>query len=357
MKKCFAVLMLSILCLVPNAEAKTIDHFYSSASDNVELNGNVNGSSALAGDNVVIKSKVAGIAFGAGDDVTLDGQSDYAALAGREVTINGKVNNDAFLAGDTIKINKDAIIERDTVIAGNEVVIAGKINRNISIYASSVVIQKGAEINGNVKLEVGSVTVLDDVKIKGELLYPADAKNEISKKATIGSLVKTESLDEGYSWTNVFFEGLMSLLMLLVVFAVLTLVCPKVFTKMQKKYDKFNFDKGFELTTKGLLTLIFVPIICVLGFSLAIGASLSLILLALYVIAIYLSTIFVGYLIGYKIWQKYSKKDVNILVIGLLGMMIITILKFIPGVNILVTILTVLIGMGIIVDVFKPEKD
>ena len=90
-----------------------------------------------------------------------------------------------------------------------------------------------------------------------------------------------------------------SFMSLILIFAVLSLAASKIFTRVQKEYDKFDFNKGLETFTKGLMFLIIVPFIIVILFLMSIGIPLSLILLALYFIIMYLSTIFTGYLLGY----------------------------------------------------------
>ena len=86
-----------------------------------------------------------------------------------------------------------------------------------------------------------------------------------------------------------------------------------------------------------------------------IGIPLGIILMLLYGIAIYLTTIFTAYLIGYNFWQKVFKKDINILFLGLIGLFILLILGLIPGVRTLVSIITTLVGLGIIASILKRK--
>ena len=337
------------------AKETTIDHFYSDADNKADLNADVEGSAALAGESVNVKSDVDGIAFEAANVADFNGTAEYGVFAGMEVNVNGTINNDTFIAGNIVKLQKKSDLKRDVVIAGNDVVINGNIDRNLTVYGNNV------EINGSVtdhvKLVVSSVKVSDEAKL-GSISYPEDAKVSISDKASVGEVTKTEAINTSTTTiSDVIVSNVFSLVGLLVVFAVLTLVCPSVFSKIQDKYSKFDFDKGIEVVTKGLLSLILVPMIIMLCISFSFGIPLAFILIALYVIAIYLSTIFASYLLGYKIWQKFGKRDINILVIGLLGLLIVMILKMIPGVNVIVNVITLLIGLGLIIDGFKPVKE
>lgn len=337
------------------AEDATIDHSYSDFDSKVNLNADVKGSAILAGEGVNIKSDVDGIAFGVSNETEFGGSAEYGIFAGTTVDIKGNISKDTFIAGNTVKIQQDSDLNRDVIIAGNDVKINGNIDRNLTVYGNNVEIN--GKVSGNVKLVVSSVKIGDKAVI-GNLSYPKDANVSISDKSKTGEITKTEAInDDTVSVSSIIVSGVMSLVSLLVIFAILTLVCPNVFTKIQDKYSKFDFDKGIEVVTKGLLVLVLVPMVSLLAFSFAFGIPLAFILIVLYVIAIYLSSIFAGYILGYKIWQKFGKRDINILVIGLLGLLIITILKMVPGVSVVVSVITLLVGLGLIVDGFKSNKE
>jgi len=144
-----------------------------------------------------------------------------------------------------------------------------------------------------------------------------------------------------------------SFLCLTLIFAAITLIFPNLFTKLHDKYETIEIGEIIEVFTKGLVALILIPIIIILLFCTLIGIPLAIILLLFYGIAIYLSTIFVAYVLGYKIWQKVFDKDINILALGLIGLFILFLCSLIPGVRTLVSIITTLIGLGLIVSIFK----
>ena len=136
----------------------------------------------------------------------------------------------------------------------------------------------------------------------------------------------------------------------MLVLAVLSFIASKMFLKVQEEYDKFDFNKGLETFTKGLVFLILIPIIIFILFLMSIGIPLALILLALYFIIMYLSFIFTGYLLGYKIWQRFFNNDINLLVVGIFGIAILFVLSLIPGISFIVSTLSMIIGIGIIYD-------
>ena len=353
MKKSFKILfclMLSFV-MISNVQAETIDHFNSKIDNEVTMDDKVNGSTALVGANTEMKGSADGVSFMLGNQVIFNGDTEYAVFAGNSIEVSGIISKDTFIAGNLITINKDAELQRDAVIAGADVEIHGTISRNVSIYASSVSF-KGAKIEGNVKIYASNIEADKDTEINGNLSYPSDAKVNISKGVVNGKMTKTDAIQEdNNSFVTTMMGKFWSFMSLMLVFAVLSLVASKIFTRMQKEYDKFDFNKGLETFTKGLLFLILMPIIIFVLFLMSIGIPLALILMALYFIIMYLSTIFTGYLIGYKLWQRFFNNDINMLVVGIFGLSILFVLNLIPGISFIVSLLTMFIGIGIIYDV------
>lgn len=357
MKKTFKFLVFLIVSfmMVGTVQAKTVNGFYGKIDDNVKMKDEVNGSTFLAGSKTEMTGQADGISFMTSDNVNFKGTSEFIGLAGNTVDISGTVYKDSFVAGNVVTVDKEADLQRDAFIAGSEVEINGNIGRNVTIYASKVTF-KGSEIKGNVSIYASSISADDKTKIDGNLSYPEDADVNIADDIVGGKITKTEAAEDS---SNGFVTTVMgkfwSFMALMLVFAVLSLAAPKLFTRMQKVYDKFDFNKGLEVFTKGLVFMILVPVIIFILFLMSIGIPLALILLALYFIIMYLSTVFTGYLIGYKLWQKFFNNDINMLVVGIFGLAILFVLNLIPGISVIVSILTVFIGTGIIYDVILKK--
>ena len=351
----FLIVLMMFFAFTTNTEAKTIEHFYSESSKRVVLNDDVNGSSALAGEEVDITSKVNGIVFGAGNLVDFSGNANHAFLAGNDVNVNGVIDNELFAAGSKVTVN--GTVNRDAILAGETVTIKGTLNRNVSIYASEVYFES-AKIKGSVKINAEKIVASNGTIISGDFSYPADSSLEINKNSVGGKIIQTENYNNDQS---VLFDDLavkaFSYMSLAIIFALLAFLAPKIFEKMQNQYENLDFGKGVETFTKGLVTLIVVPVLAVILLFTYVGIPLSLILLALYVIAIYLSTLFVAYLLGYKLWQKFANKEAKTLLIGVLGLIVLFVLELIPGITIIISILELMIGLGVIWDLIKHSKN
>lgn len=350
--KFLLIIMLFMICPVVNA--MEIEHFTTKAGEDITFTDNANASVLLAGMDVESTGNVKGILALAGNEVTFSGNSDYAFLAGNDIELDGTVNNDAFIAGNLITSSSDAHFKRDTVIAGNDVVLSGKFDRNVSVYASKVTIK--GNVKDNLKLYASKI-IVENATI-GSISYPEDAVVKISDDAVIGTTNKTEPIsnNDDNDYMNTISSKIWSFACYALVFAVLCLLFPKITSKINDKYEKMEFGEGVEVLTKGLVLIILMPVISVLFMLTGLGFPIGIISIILYFIAIYLSTVFTAYLLGYKIWQKAFNKDMNVLLVGLIGLFVLLILNLIPGVRYFVSIITVLVGLGLIYDSVKEAR-
>ena len=263
MKKTFKFLVFLIVSfmMVGSVQAKTIDGSYGKIDNNVKMEDEVNGSVFLAGSKNEMTGQADGVSFMVAESVNFNGTSEYIAVAGNTVDVNGAVYKDSFIAGNIVNIDSEADLRRDVVVAGSEVEINGNIGRNVTIYASKVTF-KGATIQGNVNIYASSISADKETKINGNLSYPEDAEVSIADGVVGGKTTKTEvAEDNSNGFITMVMSKFWSFMALMLVFAVLSFAAPKLFTRMQKEYDKFDFNKGLEVFTKGLVFMILVPVI------------------------------------------------------------------------------------------------
>ena len=344
-KKILGIVMVLALFIIAPVSAKEINNFHTTAGDNVSFKDVVKGDSAIAGNLVDIIGNIDGIGFIAGNTVNVNGTLEYGFVAGNNVNINGNILKNVYAAGNNVIISSDAKIERDVFIAANEVVLSGQLNRDVSLGASKVTIKSDAKINGNVTIETNNLVVENGASITGTLKYNKDAKTNLSGTASIGKVVMYDGHEKDDSSSPVF-DTVISILNMLVVFAVISALLPKVCDKTTLIYsDSKKYLKNFGI---GLLILFCTPIIGLLLLISNVGTNLGLILLVLYVICIYLSFIASGFVLGDLIITKLFKFDINSLFVGCIGIVLLKLLMLIPGIGGLVSIIALAIGLATI---------
>ena len=350
----FLVLFALLFSFSFSAQAKSINRFYAEADETISLKDDVDGSSFLAGGSIDSSSNINGANFIAGNNIDFSGSSEYAIIAGNSIDVSGNVLRDTVIAGNIINIRNEANLERDAIIVGSDIQIMGNISRNVTIFSRKVSL-KGTKIHGNVRVQAEEVDVDSDTVIDGKFSYPKDARANISSHIT--NIEKTSPIQTNDDdLISFLMSRVWSFMSVVFIFALLTIIRPKVFEDVQNNFSELDFNKGVSTFTKGLSFLIIVPVISLMLLMLPFGIPLSLIILALYFITIYISTLFSGYLFGYKLWQKFLNSDINLLLVGMLGYSLLFLLELIPVVGSLIKLLFTLFGIGIIIKLFMEKE-
>ncbi len=341
-KRILALIVVIMFFMITPVHAQEINHFYANSDENAKVEDVIHADSAIAGNIVDIIGNIDGIGFIAGNDVKVNGTLEYGFIAGNSINVNGKLNKSIYAAGNQITFSKDANVERDIFAAGDTIILNGKLNRDINVFANKIIIEENAVINGNVKLNTNDVTVKDDAVIKGTLEYNENAKNSISDKATIQKITTYNIQNDNSIDTT---ELLFSIVNMLVTFLVIAIILPKTISKTEKIYYNKKPSNYVKNTLLGFLILICVPIICLLLVTSSIGKSIGLILAVIFVIALYLSFIYSGYVLGKLLLTKLLKFNTNKYVIGLVGITVLNLLILIPVIGSIISLIAITFGL------------
>ena len=343
-------MLFGIICLF------FIPTFIYASNINFEMGEDVNqekevtGSSVIFGNNVTSNNKVSGIDMLFGNNISFEGNSDYGLFFGNNINIKGTINNDGFIFGNVINFEPNVIVNRDLVVFGSDVTINGKINRNLTIFASNVTIN--GEVLGNVEIKANEIKV--EGKIAGVLSYNEDAIISIS--GDVNETNVTEKITTEVTFQDKLWQFITNYGSTLIIFLAFALLVPQLFKRIEKKNENITILNWFSLFGFGTLSIILIPVIFLMLLTLVFGLSLAILLLILYIIAIWLSSIFTSYLIGYLVWKKFIKKDMNMYLIGLIGISIISVATALPVFGVLVNVVSMMIGMGIILQQFKKDN-
>ena len=347
--KTLSILILSLFIGVYNVNAE--ENPKTVFDENVLVNYDIIGSSVIGGYNVTITNKIDGAALILGNSINVNSNIEYALITGQDITVNGKIK-DALIFGNSIVLNESSNIERDIIIYGNNIEISGLINRDVTIYGSNVKIDS-VQIAGDIKITADNIDITENSVIMGKLSYNDDAILEKAETSSIGEIEVFERvIDRDPTFIEMVIEHLIKLVSLLVIFVVMMLIIPKLFNNIGNSKNEIVRNMGY-----GIISLIVIPIIALILMLTKFGLPLGLILLVLYLISIYISTIVTGYLLGNIIWNKFIKIKKTIYLEGLLGITILYIISLIPYVGTAIYFISLIISMGTILNIlFKKRK-
>lgn len=350
-KKIFLPLIMLLILLIPNqVNADEINKFDTALGNNIVVDYNINGSSLIGGNDVIISSSIDGASLIGANNLTYNASSEYALILANNISFTGSAK-DAFMFANTVNINANSKITRDIIIYANTVNIEGDFARNVTINANTIKINN-AQFGGKVKLTAKNIEIEDNVMSSSELSYNEEANTNISQIANLG-VVNTFKSELGIEPTIIekIYSNASILISLLIVFTALFYIIPVLFNKINKDTKDIVKHMGY-----GLVSLIILPIIAVILCLTVFGMPLGLLILAIYIILLLISIIPTGYIVGNIIWNKFIKTKKRKYIMGIMGTTIVYILCQIPYIGGIVVFLTILLGMGSIIELFFHKK-
>ena len=357
MKK-FCILLAVILCMCTSAVFATdfldmapLDVYPQDFPENEGeleiLSPKTNENIIMADTDVNVSGQANDLIILAGNNINSNASGLYSFIAGNTVNLSNVIEKDIFIAGKSISI--DGNVGRDAFLAGSDVSINSNIGRNVQVFASTFRIGNNAVINGDINVLAGNISIADGAVINGTVTYYDTAT------ANIPSYVKTniikdtradnDELKTNPSLTSKIQDRIFWSIANFVLFALTLLIAPGLFKKMSDANRSGSVGTYLKSLGFGFLLLFFVPLLAIILIVTLIGMPFGFISLLLYVLLIIYSTVFVGYLIGDTIF----KDKMNNYLKGLIGIVIIEVLKIIPVIGGIVSFATVSISLGLLV--------
>jgi cytoskeletal protein CcmA (bactofilin family) len=322
------------------------------AARQLHVQAEVKGDLAAAGERITIDGPIDGYVMSAGRTLTVDGSvgNDLWA-AGETVTVQGDISNNAMLAGRHVHLGSDALVGHDARLAGNTVTVEGRVERNLRIGADTARI--GGTVGGDVRADAREVTILPDTVINGDLIVRASEPPTVSPGARILGDTRYEELQHNrwLSWPLIWIGSLLALLVLGFAAVALSSTWPaRVSATMRTR------PSSTALT--GLGVLIFTPVVAGLLAVTLIGIPLAVVLIALYVAVLVLSSVMVSYRVGTWLLERMNRPQASSWARMALGVFVVSLAISIPFAGWLLVIAVLIAGTGALVlerrDLFKP---
>jgi hypothetical protein len=274
-----------------------------------------------AGSTVRVMNEVTGDVAAAGNDVTIDAPVDgYVMSAGRRVTVVGKIGNDLWAAGETVNIESpiannamvagrtvhlrgNTVIGHDAHLAGNDVTAEGRVERNLTIGAGGVA-RINANVGGMVTARATRVTVMPDSVIQGDLYVKAAQPPDISPQARVMGRIHYERTLDTESWFMWPYRWLLSGVALLILGLAAVWFSPAWAAHVAAT---MRTRAGASILS-GIAAIVIIPLAVAILAVTVIGFPLAVVLAALYILVLALSSVFVSYRTGewllHRLWSS-----------------------------------------------------
>lgn len=354
-------------------EGEQVDDDLFIASQQVTIDGDINGDLFAAASSIEINGNINGSVFLAASNVIINGDiEDDIFIGASNVSISGTSNDNVYIGAGTISTKKTFSSAKDLILGAGSADINGQIGKNLVMGAGTATIN--GTIDESAYLSVGDdkkaasdtnspqLFIGEDAKIGGNLEYKSTAPAKIERGAAIGGktdfkklekgTVHSSRVDFGYNpfqnriltrtmaWLGSFFWLSFFGAMMVLIFK----------DKLDRVNDNAKSSYGHTFGY-GLLAVIVTPLILIACALTIIGIPVAIILGVVYAIVMYFAKVFAAYAVGKKILPKQS--PYLFVVLGALLVSVATVLPFIGWV---INIVVLLFGLGAFVSYWKISK-
>jgi len=313
-----------------------------------------------------------------GDNVTIDYIVDgNLFVIANTVTINSKIGGDAFIMANNINVSEQAYIFNNLFAMANSIDIKGVVydvyalaqNFTVSngyIYRDAKLCCNTIKINGvigrNAFVSCSNINFNTDENDKGiiygDLTYSTPSELSFDKNIVNGNVTyKAPKVSPEKSVREIVASYISDLGAFLAFVIIIWLVCLWLAPKFLNDTNKFVGKKTLNVLGTGLLTLIAVPIACIILLLLQLTAGISLLTVAIYILALIVAkSIFTIVANNYLCSKLNINKNTGIFGMLIVSGVIVWVISELPYVGGIVSFIISVLGLGVLVSAILPKK-
>lgn len=334
------------------AKDQVHDGVLAKSAERITIEGTVNGDLWVAASQIDITGEVRGNVYAVGSRVIIRGNVMGSVHAlGSEVRLDRSIAGSVYAAGSLVATEEEVQIGRTTGLAGSDVMIHGKLAGQLFAGASRMELR--GQIGSGARLAASEVVLSNSATVGGDLRYTSRLDAVIPNDKAISGKVIREMPPEDQrteNWSQRVVDSLIGLIMSVVTaVAVLALWGDTLVERAQlfRQLPIRTFGRGVFFT-------ILVPVVCLLVMITLIGLPLGIILGLLYAVVLMVAPTAAGLVVGLQLIQPphessrqpaYGAK----LQATVLGLLIISIVGFVPLLGPVFTLFVYLVGVGVII--------
>ena len=324
------------------------------AGEDIKIENPVVGNAFIVANNVTISAPIGGDAFIMAQNITIDGNGYvYSNLfaCSDNLVINGIVY-DLYAACNNITIAENGYVYRDLRSCSSNIDIFGTVGRNAYVACDKISLSSENVTSGYNTENLGNLRGT----LYGNLEYISSSEISIPDGSVAGEVKFTQmsnNTNTSEKITDIILTAIEAIIFTIVVWLIINWLSPKYAENSKKLLtSKIGTVIGF-----GLLALIVLPIISLVLLFIPVTIGLSFLLLGIYVILLALTTSIFTITISNLIADKLNidNKWLHLALVAV-GALIIYLLKLIPYAGGIVSLICIILGLGILVKGFLPNK-
>jgi hypothetical protein len=262
----------------------------------------------------------------------------------RSLDVDGQLGHSIYGFAQSLRVNDRGHVGDGIVAAAGDASLDGEVKRGVHMVVSS-----NADVSGSIGRELatagGSLTLTNTARIGGDLSARVRQLKDvhIADGATIAGKrdIQLRVRESQFTRPSFYFHQAIWFAAALLVGWLGLLLFPTFFQATTQAVGSGWISLGL-----GVAVLAGAPVAMIVAAITLVGFPISLMLLALYLTAIYLTKIWVGAFLG-RILLKPSGSTKGDWFLGLLlGVLILTVVRFIPYLGGLVHFVVICLGLG-----------
>lgn len=311
------------------------------AGDTVNVTGVVNGDVICAGQSITIDATVNGDVICAGQTVTVDGSVlGSVRVAGQSVTIGARVAGGTSVVAQSATIDGSAVVGRDLSLVAQTASIDGRVGRDVSGTVSTATFSN--TVGRNVALYTKLLTLDNGTNITGNLTYTSPQKLQRNGTTAVHGTV-TYRYGQVHHAGIKFGEPIWVKLLWGAAMAVLGVVLVALFPQVYRRWTPEWGPSFWWALLTGFIAMIAVPLVIILFVISAVGVSLGILLLLLWLAAALVAVTMAAYFTGSLIIPRSHP-----IIIVLVGGVVLGLLELIPIIGWLIGLAVYCAGTGIL---------
>ena len=315
----------------------------------------------LTGDNVTIDYIVDGNLFVCADTVTINSQiGGDAFILAKNIVINEEayVFSNLFAISDSIEIK--GVIYDIYALAENITVSGGYIYRDVKVSCDTLNIN--GTIGRNAFVACSAINFNTDQStngvIYGNLDYASNSEISIPENVVNGTVTYNQiSISTEMPIQFIIASYILNLGKFLAFLLIVWLICLWLAPKFLNNTNNYVGKKTLEVLGYGLLTIIAIPVACIVLILLQLTSKFSLWLLALYILVLIISKLIFTITANNYICSKFNiNKNLGIFGMLIISGIIVWILTQIPYIGGVISFITTVLGLGMLIVSILPKK-
>jgi len=336
---------------------ETLDDTLVAFGETVTVDGTVTGNLIAFAKRVVINGTVKGDVLTFAERVEMGGRVEGNVMtASQFLTVRGQVMQSLHGFANIMEVTPESRVAGDSILFVNVGQLNGAIGRDLVLMSSMTDVR--GQVGRNVLAKVDRLTLLSSARVGGDVKVYCEKKTglHVDPGATVSG--KTETIvrppkESEYAQPKFYAQNALGIVIVFVVAWLLYWLFPALFTAELRSAGDAAKAVGI-----GFVALVATPVAaCVLGIVLlGIGAMADVFLIAsliplitimLWLLAVYISKVFVALLLGRALLRAPAGQAARFALPLLLGLVLVIISFHLPYVGKLLHFLVWLLGLGI----------